>query len=632
MFSDIIGQVFVKVIYELNSFYCWEKGTLKKTLFTIMFIMLLISMLMLTFNTQQTRASATIFIRPDGNIEPPTAPILRIGDLYIITDNIYESIVIQRNNMTLDGAGFTIQGGGEGNGIELADITNVTVANAVVCKFNFGIYVNCSSEIKLFNNLITEISWGAGIEIVSSSNNTVFDNNLSTISWGTGIQLSASSNNTLQRNNVDTVYMGSGIHVLGSAYNNISDNYLTRANSGMSFDNSFRNDISSNNIVENIDQGVIFSNSSNNNIIGNFVSANNIEGIVFSASSNNSVSGNNITRHSYDGILVCLRSFNNCIASNNLYDNDYAGILNSYSNHTSIIDNKITSSQLGILFWNSANSMIVRNNIIANDFYGIGFENSLNNFISHNSFVNNTNQAYNLNSINVWDDGYPSGGNYWSDQDHGFCADHYRGPDQNEPKSDDSPDGIVDKPYIIDDNNRDRYPLMKPYAGLHDIGIINVTTSKNVVGQNYNISSNVRIINYGMEIETFNVTIQMNLTKIQTQKTALDVRNSITLTFTWTIPSTFQGNYTIIAYAEPVQDEIDITDNTYINGWVFVTIPGDINGDKVVNIKDAALLGVAFGSKQGQPSYNPNADINGDGYVNIKDAVIQGVHFGQSLS
>jgi len=43
-----------------------------------------------------------------------------------------------------------------------------------------------------------------------------------------------------------------------------------------------------------------------------------------------------------------------------------------------------------------------------------------NNTIYHNNFVNNTAQAQDAsvdsaNPINVWDDGYPFGGNYWSD-------------------------------------------------------------------------------------------------------------------------------------------------------------------------------------------------------------------------
>ena len=57
----------------------------------------------------------------------------------------------------------------------------------------------------------------------------------------------------------------------------------------------------------------------------------------------------------------------------------------------------------------------------------------------------------------MWDDGYPSGGNYWSD-----CTDVdlYSGPYQNEAGS----DGIWDHPYVIDADNQDRYPLVNPWT------------------------------------------------------------------------------------------------------------------------------------------------------------------------
>jgi nitrous oxidase accessory protein NosD len=68
---------------------------------------------------------------------------------------------------------------------------------------------------------------------------------------------------------------------------------------------------------------------------------------------------------------------------------------------------------------------------------------------SINNFVNNNVQVYSTSdSANIWDGGYPSGGNFWSD---------YNGTDANH-------DGIGDTPYIIDANNTDHYPLMVRYV------------------------------------------------------------------------------------------------------------------------------------------------------------------------
>jgi hypothetical protein len=58
--------------------------------------------------------------------------------------------------------------------------------------------------------------------------------------------------------------------------------------------------------------------------------------------------------------------------------------------------------------------------------------------------------------VNTWDDGYPSGGNYWSDY---AGVDLFSGPYQNQTGS----DGIGDTPYFIRANNTDNYPLMNPY-------------------------------------------------------------------------------------------------------------------------------------------------------------------------
>jgi parallel beta-helix repeat protein len=87
------------------------------------------------------------------------------------------------------------------------------------------------------------------------------------------------------------------------------------------------------------------------------------------------------------------------------------------------------------------------NNIAANREDGIWLRDSSGNRIFHNNFSNNTYQTYVEGSINTWDDGYPSGGNYWG----GFNP------------ADENKDKIGDVPYTIDENNTDSYPLIYPF-------------------------------------------------------------------------------------------------------------------------------------------------------------------------
>lgn len=53
--------------------------------------------------------------------------------------------------------------------------------------------------------------------------------------------------------------------------------------------------------------------------------------------------------------------------------------------------------------------------------------------------------------------------------------------------------------------------------------------------------------------------------------------------------------------------------------WLFVSILGDKNGDKKVDLKDVFTVAKAYGSVVGDPRYNPNLDINADGNIDLKD-------------
>jgi Dockerin type I domain len=48
-------------------------------------------------------------------------------------------------------------------------------------------------------------------------------------------------------------------------------------------------------------------------------------------------------------------------------------------------------------------------------------------------------------------------------------------------------------------------------------------------------------------------------------------------------------------------------------------VPGDVNGDGVVNCADLDIVKASFGKKIGQLGFDPRADVNGDGVVNVLD-------------
>jgi len=168
--------------------------------------------------------------------------------------------------------------------------------------------------------------------------------------------------------------------------------------------------------------------------------------------------------------------------------------------------------------------------------------------------------------------------------------------------------------------------------GGHDVAVTSVTPSKTLAYTGYTvIDVVVNVTNHGKFSETFNVAVYYNSTIIGTQTVPnLAPSSNATITFPWGASSVPQGYYAISARATPLQNEIDIADNSFSDGSIMVTIPGDINGDKIVTVLDIYALGKAYGATQGSPNWNSNADINNDGEVNRLEIVILSAQFGQS--
>jgi parallel beta-helix repeat protein len=415
-----------------------------------------------------------------------------------------------------------------------------------------------------------------------------------------------------------------GIFLNGARFCNVTHNNLVGNCYGISLTSSSNNSIYENNITNNNVGGIDFAFSNNNTICKNDITRN-IYGtaIRFTGSDNNQIFQNNIENNGYGIILGS--SDNNIVAENNITKNHADGVSLSIAWYNIISGNNITANQACIYIEYSRYDNISKNNI-ANGNVGIYFHHGDGHAFYHNNFVNNKDQIYFLDICvnNTWDDGYPSGGNYWSDY---TGIDNYSGPYQNETGS----DGIGDTPYIVEGNNIDHYPLMNPYTP-HNIAITNVVPSKNVVGQGYCTSINITIANQGNTPETITVTTYANTTTLQTNILALENNASTTITLTWNTTGFAYGYYTIWAYALPVLGELNKTDNTLMDGTVLVTVPGDVSGDCLCDMLDISILADKFLTQPPNPLYDPNCDINNDGIIDMADISIAIDHFLQEFT
>jgi len=163
----------------------------------------------------------------------------------------------------------------------------------------------------------------------------------------------------------------------------------------------------------------------NSELSGNLVEGNLGDGIFLNTVSNSELKDNTVISNSADGIFLYYSSDLNRISMNLIQANGYRGI---------------------DLFSGCNNNTVDGNYVAYNNRTGIYLSSSSNNTIYHNDFMNNQQQAAIFLSQNNFDDAYPVGGNYWSDNN---------GTDSNK-------DGISDTPYVVDATNTDNFPLMKP--------------------------------------------------------------------------------------------------------------------------------------------------------------------------
>jgi parallel beta-helix repeat protein len=506
-----------------------------------------------------------------------------------------------------------IDGGGHGSAVSVS-ASHVSIANFAI--------INSSRE------------WpgtGSGVRLEHVNDCIIRSNNIA--NNAIGISLSVSSNNFLYENKILNNWHG--IWLDESSNNMVYGNSITANNgNGVWFRYSSENWVSGNNITNSGDESIFFYDSFENWVSGNILT-NNLRGIWLYESSNNSISENNIMSNSYEGVVIGGSSGNS--VSNNIIANNGYGVHLGSSSGNIISGNSMTANnEDGLWLHTSSNNRISGNNISNNghDIW-LYFYYSFGNAFYNNNFIKNTGQIWSYASTNIWDDGYPLGGNYWSDYN---GTDMYRGPYQNMTGS----DGIGDTLYVIDSNNMDHYPLMQPWTGLlHDVAVTNVAASRVWVYQGFIVDINVTVLNKGGFDENVVVTLYYNMTAneiVGTQNATIRGRENGTLSLLWdTKGILYNQNYTITAVAT-IQLDINLTDNTLSTGPITVRILGDINGDGMVTGDDLITAAWSFGAygtdlfyagSPPSPRWNLDADINQDLRIDGSDLIVMARNFGK---
>lgn len=218
--------------------------------------------------------------------------------------------------------------------------------------------------------------------------------------------------------------------------------------------------------TDNINDSIVVERS-NITIDGNGFTLNGTEtgawtGITVEAVDN--VTIRNVTICGFGVGISLISNVGNNVTGNIVDGNTDSGIWFAESMNNTISGNNITNNQQGLYLNTAFYTEFFDNNLVNNE-YGAWLQTSSNNKFYHNYFINNTNQVYfeagNIAPANAWDNGYPSGGNYWSDFKERYpeVEDVYSGPDQNETGS----DGFWDGPYNMTENNIDNYPIVPEF-------------------------------------------------------------------------------------------------------------------------------------------------------------------------
>lgn len=452
-------------------------------------------------------------ILSDGSVDSLAAPIQRNGEVYTLTDDIIGyAIAIERDNVVLDGGGYTLQGNGNSTGVFIRNQNGITVRNMEIrdhffgirlltdyyieeitgnhvvsgnniANNTYGIYISYSSDNVLRNNhmknnkhslYVTYSPLGQNIASFVHDidpSNTINGKSVyywvnqqgKTIPSAAGYVMLVSCTN-IQVQNLELTGNGQGVLLVSTTFSTITSNNITNDSGyGIYLYKSSNNCITENIIANKDDNGIYLYQSSNNVFSENTITANNQDGIHLLDCSHNSMTGNTI-RLNNGGIYVHSGGANNSIGGNTITENIEYGVSLDWANNNNLVsENFIAENGLGIYIRESSHNWITGNTIKDNNGWAIRLEGGQrDNVIYHNYFIdNNVEVGFQVSIPGLWQPGVwePGNPNVWDDGERGNYWSDYLTRYTNATEIGGS--GIGDTPFYINPNNIDHYPVMK---------------------------------------------------------------------------------------------------------------------------------------------------------------------------
>ena len=460
--------------------------------------LLSISMLTLTFDIQPVKSDPAMWIVDDDGPadfhtiqEAINSLYVKDGDTILVEEGIYyENVLVNksislvgesRSSTVIDGSrnefvidivadgtvidNFTMQNGQFGIRAlyqVVGPLSSCSIARNDISNCTYGMYM-LGENHSVDSNRIANCSAAMRARVIANStivDNLIVNNSEGLYFWGT--------NNTFRNNTMIDNYFNFGQYSYDAAYHEPVTQYVNNIDTSNTINGKpiyYWIDVHNKEVPA--DAAYVELINCTNITVSNLTLSSNLGSIILINSKNCTLEDLN-TNQSGFGIVIANNSTDNIIKNNSIELWPYpasSGIFLSFSENNSIQGNNIQmvmhlKASWGLWLLHADNNHISRN-VVSEFDTGVRLDNAHNNLFYHNSFINNTDQVFAPHpTVNdIWDDGYPSGGNYWTDH---VTVDDYSGVNQDEYGS----DGIVDEPYIIDDYNQDNYPLMEPWAPL----------------------------------------------------------------------------------------------------------------------------------------------------------------------